>query len=169
MDTKLILLALYLQELGVSENIDNKANRLKLQKAVYLGQAAGVNLGYRYSWYLNGPYSTDLTRDYYKLAEHLQAGEQIAPYVLRDDFKASLEPVRQLMNLPASFTPTPDIGNPQASWLELLASLDYSRRILRMSEAASAEYVSKEKPRLANYVHAGLETLRNSPLRIVGY
>ncbi len=42
--------------------------RLILQKTVYLLQAFGISLGYRYSWYLFGPYSAELARDGFELA-----------------------------------------------------------------------------------------------------
>lgn len=38
-------------------------DRLRLQKIIYLMQAFGLNIGYSYSLYLYGPYSTELTRD----------------------------------------------------------------------------------------------------------
>src|SRR5207253_2671703 len=37
--------------------------RLIIQKTVYLLQVFGFALGYRFSWYIYGPYSPDLTRD----------------------------------------------------------------------------------------------------------
>src|SRR3712207_9330456 len=49
--------------------------RKRVQKAVYIGQLTGVDLGYRFSWYVKGPYSTALTRDYYDLAEDVNSGE----------------------------------------------------------------------------------------------
>ena len=42
-------------------------DRLVLQKTVYLLQAFGIYLGYRFTWYLHGPYSTQLTRDAFSL------------------------------------------------------------------------------------------------------
>ena len=49
----------------VVKNLDNFDmssfdGRLTLQKSVYLLQAFGVYLGYRFSWYIRGPYSTRL-------------------------------------------------------------------------------------------------------------
>lgn len=37
--------------------------RLTLQKTVYLLQSFGVDLGYRFRWYLHGAYCTKLARD----------------------------------------------------------------------------------------------------------
>ena len=49
----------------VVKNLDNFdmssfGGRLTLQKSVYLLQAFDVYLGYRFSWYIRGPYSTRL-------------------------------------------------------------------------------------------------------------
>jgi len=41
--------------------------RLVLQKTVYLFQLFGLYLGYKFSWYIHGPYSPDLTRDAFRL------------------------------------------------------------------------------------------------------
>lgn len=38
-------------------------NRLRLQKVVYLMEAFGIPLGYSFSYYIRGPYSTNLARD----------------------------------------------------------------------------------------------------------
>jgi len=43
------------------------SNRLHLQKIIYLVQAHGINLGYTFSWYLHGPYSTELTRQAFNI------------------------------------------------------------------------------------------------------
>ncbi len=42
-------------------------DRLVLQKRVYLLQAFGIFMGYKFSWYIHGPYSPTLTKDAYKL------------------------------------------------------------------------------------------------------
>jgi uncharacterized protein YwgA len=41
--------------------------RLVLQKTVYLLQCFGLYFGYKFSWYVHGPYSPDLTRDAFKI------------------------------------------------------------------------------------------------------
>ena len=61
MDTRLMNLKLVLSELGFSSSIDTLNDRVTFQKAVYLAQAVGIPLRYRYSWYIMGPYSRDLT------------------------------------------------------------------------------------------------------------
>ena len=45
----------------------NTAQRLKLQKTIYLLQVYGLPLGYGFSWYKYGPYSQDLVYDAYRV------------------------------------------------------------------------------------------------------
>ena len=63
MDRQQIGVKLAIDGLKLPFVIDTFMDRLIMQKAVYLAQAAGVNLGYYYHWYLHGPYSPSLTRD----------------------------------------------------------------------------------------------------------
>lgn len=42
-------------------------NRLVFQKTVYFMKVFGIDLGYDFSWYIAGPYSSDLAGDGFKL------------------------------------------------------------------------------------------------------
>ena len=44
-------------------NLSEFSERLRFQKTVYFLQVFGIYLGYRFSWYVYGPYSPDLARD----------------------------------------------------------------------------------------------------------
>lgn len=59
-------LARLLKRLG---NFDlwNFKGRLLFQKRIYLLQALGLDLKYRFSWYIRGPYSPSLTKDGFAL------------------------------------------------------------------------------------------------------
>ena len=46
----------------------NFKKRLEFQKTTYLLQEAGADLGYRFGWYLHGPYSSSYADDAYSLA-----------------------------------------------------------------------------------------------------
>ena len=48
-------------------DISSFEGRLVLQKTVYLLQSLGFYLGYKFSWYVHGPYSPDLTKDAFRL------------------------------------------------------------------------------------------------------
>ena len=63
MDRRQIGLKLVLDKLGLPVELRSFDDRLILQKAVCLAQAAGVNLGYYYRWYLRGPYCPAVADD----------------------------------------------------------------------------------------------------------
>lgn len=158
MDSKLVLLGLYLNELGVDQAIDTKEKRLILQKAVYLAQAAGADLGYRYSWYVNGPYSTDLTRDYYRLSEERPPDFANTEYELRNDIRNPLQHIKPLLTRPDNWNKS------AADWFELLASLDYAMRVNGMAAGDASQYVARHKPHLADSVDLGISALNQSVL-----
>ncbi|MFO0938340.1 MAG: hypothetical protein U0798_17680 [Gemmataceae bacterium] len=63
MDRQQVLLAKSLDASGVPLSVASFDERLILQKAVYLIQSAGIRLGYRFRWYIRGPYSPEMTAD----------------------------------------------------------------------------------------------------------
>ena len=52
---------------GGSVSTADFRHRLIVQKLVYLLQSFGIDLDYRFRWYLYGPYSTELAKDAYNL------------------------------------------------------------------------------------------------------
>jgi len=63
MTRRQIALGLIVKELGIKPNPQSLPERLILQKALYLAQQKGANLGYHFYWYLRGPYSRELATD----------------------------------------------------------------------------------------------------------
>jgi len=61
-----LVLGAVLRRIG---NLDMRSfeGRLVLQKTIYLLQSHGLYLGYKFSWYVHGPYCPELTRDAFKL------------------------------------------------------------------------------------------------------
>lgn len=151
MDGRLVVLQLFLNELGIDSDITSLAHRKTIQKSIYLAQRAGVDLGYRFGWYRLGPYSTSLTRDYYQLSdeESLSSGS-IDGRVLKDSVKARLEKVKPLFEMPG------DVDLPQEDWLELLASYDYLRKVQKLDDKQATKKLNEEKPLLVGH----LETAR---------
>ena len=89
-----------------------------LQKAIYLAQAAGVNLGYYYHWYLYGPYSPSLTRDEYAIAMDISADmDESEGWKLDDSSSQRLERIRGIFKELK--------GDDLAKKLELLASVHF--------------------------------------------
>ena len=87
MDARLETLQLVLAELGIDPEIETIDQRVIFQKAIYLAQAGGVPLRYRYNWYVMGPYSPNLTKDYYEFhAQQGAARQNQESFVLKEQF-----------------------------------------------------------------------------------
>jgi len=130
MDRQQIGLKLTVNGLNLPFQINTFEDRLILQKALYLAQVAGVNLGYYYYWYLHGPYSPSLTRDEYAIGfEISQDIDDSEGWKLDDE---SSERLKKLQNL------IPKSDRPELRRkLELLASVHFliNRRQVRQNDA----------------------------------
>ena len=71
MERRQIGLRLVLDQLRLPVQVGSFEDRLILQKAVYLAQAAGVHLGYYFRWYLRGPYCPSVAEDGFCVAAEL--------------------------------------------------------------------------------------------------
>src|SRR6266851_4519048 len=124
--SRLAGLALALEHLGVPRDTDTLPGRLRLQKSIFLAQQAGVDLDYRFGWYIRGPYSPVLTRDYFALSA-ASAEEAIAGYRLTDEARAALDGILPLFNVPAGVNLRPE------QWLELVGSWRYLKQVSGLS------------------------------------
>lgn len=98
MDRQQIGLKLALDQLGLSPRLTTFSERLILQKAVYLAQAAGVQLGYHYNWYLRGPYSPSLTKDAFAVADETDRNaDYLQGWKLDDTSKKRLVDMKPLI------------------------------------------------------------------------
>jgi uncharacterized protein YwgA len=148
MENKTLVLKLFLDTLGISSDINSVDDRKRVQKAVYLGQLSGVDLGYRYSWYLMGPYCSSLTKDYYALADDLAAGDDAAKgKTLRPDLKANLQKVKSFIEVPDGVDLT------QENWLELLASYHFLRKVSGHAKEEAEKLIQEKKPHVAHYTN----------------
>lgn len=93
----------------------NFDKRLEFQKTAYLLQEAGADLGYRFGWYLHGPYSSAYADDTYSLASFPK--EYYASIQEPIDEKA----VQKIKDLLGSIPPT----KTRSYWLELLACVHF--------------------------------------------
>lgn len=159
MNMKLIVLKLFLDALQIPADIETVDDRKRVQKAVYIGQLSGVDLGYRFGWYLMGPYSSTLTKDYYNLAESLALGDR--DYEEQDLLQPVQDRIKQV--LPLMDVP-PDVPLSQEDWLELIASLHFLRKTRKYDEKKARATLNKEKPRLAPYFDKAEELLRQGNL-----
>lgn len=159
MEPKLIALKLFLNELEIPTDIETIDDRKRVQKAIYLGQRSGADLGYRFSWYLKGPYSPSLAKDYYCLAESLATGEKDYERMeLKQTFKDQLHRIKPIM-LPPS-----DIDLVQEDWLELLASYHFLRTVNKFDGPKSREIIKGKKSHLFKYVEDAERILQEEKL-----
>ncbi len=118
MDRRQIALKLAADAWGLDLRISTFEDRLILQKAVYLMQAAGVHLGHYYQWYLHGPYSPSLTRDVYAVSTDLAQGlDDSGGWTLDQHSMSVLERLRGLVRAADR--------SQLARKLELLASIHF--------------------------------------------
>ena len=154
MDTRLVNLQLVLKELGVDPSIETLDERVTFQKAIYLAQAAGIPLHYRYSWYKMGPYSRDLTRDYYALHEYSsQSGARAMEVELREPFASVLSRLKGEMAAPCGSCLK------QREWLELLSSVHYLRKNVKLDADEIQKRLNVEKPLLSTHTTRATQSL----------
>lgn len=160
MESNLIALKLFLDAVGHSDALtgveESIGNRLRLQKAVYLGQIWGADLGYRYNWYVKGPYSPSLAQDYYELSGALAAdNNEHQKNHLNSRVVEAINKAKPLLQKPE------DINLPIENWLELVASIDYLRRVSRQDDKGVETTINSQKPHLAPHFTRGLEHVKS--------
>jgi uncharacterized protein YwgA len=144
MDTGQRNIAALLSSLNLDFDIHNVASRKLLQKLVYLAQALGLPVYYSFNWYLHGPYSPRLTKDYYDLKSHLEMGESIATYKLAEKYSQISRSVLSLLDAKPADTALED-------WAELLASLSFLRTESGYDNKTAREFLAKKKPHVADH------------------
>lgn len=128
MDRRQIGTKLALDAAGIELDLDDFDKRLILQKSIYLLQEAGVKLGYSYSWYLKGPYSSDLTSDAFDMKDIVNTKfDDSKGWSLDVNSCAVIEGIKSTLHtVPGEFD---DIKPPTikslSKWLELLASVHF--------------------------------------------
>lgn len=148
MEASQIVLKLVLETIGQELDLANFDQRLALQKKLYLAQLTGIDLGYRFRWYLYGPYCTELFSDAFRLQDDIDRADNPDNETLKPDVTKKLSRAKDIWE-----------GKPEevddAVWLELLASVHYLKHIAYMkSEERSFETVFdalvKSKPRFCD-------------------
>ena len=146
MENRLVVLKLFLDDLGISSEVGTLDDRKRVQKAIYLGQLAGVDLGYRFSWYLMGPYSPSLTRDYFDLSEDIAAGDTSF-----EDMELVPSLKENLKNIVPLLQPPKELRISIEDWLELIASFHYLLEVSKYSKPDALEVLKEEKPHLIEF------------------
>ncbi len=100
-------------------SIDTINERILLQKKIYLAQDLGLPLGYGYSWYIHGPYSTDLTAIAYQIIP--EGDEAIEGKTLKQPYADMIKKVNDLEKI----IDEKQLQISVVQWYELLASIAY--------------------------------------------
>ena len=159
MEEKEIALKLVLDAIGEDTSISSVDDRVRLQKAVYICQELGIPLGYNYSWYVKGPYSTSLTQDYYSLNAALSLGDDNAHgLALNDSLANRVAVVRTCLAHPENLQVA------KHHWLEALCSLHYLLKHSRKSYDDAVSFLSTVKPHLNAVVPAAYARLKSVEL-----
>lgn len=160
MDRRQIFLSLALRELGQNIDLTGFDRRLILQKSVYLLQAAGVNFGYSFSWYLRGPYCSSLTSDLFAIFAELD--ENLDDWRLDEGISKSIGSAKTFL----SQSPVePDL----ARWLELLASIHFlvvkKKDVLPEDVDGIQQILSKYKKNYStDQIRAAMSSLKSAGL-----
>lgn len=154
---QLLVLKLVMDALGYEPDISNVKERKKRQKAIYLAQLFGVDLGYRYGWYLMGPYSPPLARDYYRLQERLDLGETVEGPTLKESVVEKLNKAVQLIR-----SREKPQALDEAGWIELLASWHYLLRVSKETSEKAMDVMRRQKPDLAKHIDRASSALESS-------
>ncbi|MBW8034403.1 MAG: hypothetical protein FVQ79_01700 [Planctomycetes bacterium] len=159
-DARLIALGVYLRELRIEpHDIEKFEGRKMTQKAVYLAQYDGADLGYRYIWDSKGPYSPALAEDYNALMQaYLINPKLLEGKTIIESYTSVIHKICDLIYSKDK----PDLETHQ--WVELLASLHYLQKVSEFSYRKSRTYLGREKPELSKYISKAEAELKNVSL-----
>lgn len=115
-------------------------DRILLQKKVYLAQDIGLPLGYGYSWYIHGPYSTDLTAVAYQIIP--EGDTSIENQSLREPYASMIKRVNSLENV----IDEQKLSIGVVQWYELIASIAYWYKRGYNTEEKIIEKIHATKP-----------------------
>jgi uncharacterized protein YwgA len=103
--------------------IEDFEDRVRTQKTIYLLQVLGIDLRFRFSWYLRGPFSRSLSHAVYQIDETVK--ERASELSLRPQVMPVVEKVKEII------AQKPDSLD-ETRWLELVASVHYLIHISRV-------------------------------------
>lgn len=143
MNTTLVTLSLVYRDLGVPVEASTLDFRVAMQKAAYIAQRCGVDLGYSFSWYERGPYSRALAEDYCELLNESQ--DDLEGFRFGPAAGEALERAKELVTRPSN------VECSDLDWIELVASWSYLTEARGLSEIEALRLLEEEKPNLARY------------------
>ncbi len=134
------LSAIYEKIYGCPFSYDSFEDRKKLQKAIYLLENMGVNVGdYSFSWDSYGPYSLGLDCE----ASQLDGIVSIAH--TRTFSRFAEDSFKRLKEIAET-----ESGYDTSYWMECIASLHYLRNVFRVDEDSAIAELVRRKPYLSD-------------------
>ena len=108
-------------------SVNNFSDRKKLQKLVYLSEVFGIDLGFSFTWYIYGPYSSRVTR------------------IMFDKEKGNSIRVKEIPNIEKKISKLKtflkeDINS--SDRLELLSSIHYIASLVKDPEKSKSEILN---------------------------
>lgn len=122
MDDKLVDFKLCVEALG-GFSMSRLKDRIEVQKKIYLLQLSGVDLGYRFNWYINGPYSPTLADTAFEVWNNNSLSEYVEDYELKEETLEKIISIKELLET----VPPDDLERHE--WLELLASIHFLKHV----------------------------------------
>ena len=98
-------------------NMSNLDGRIVFQKTIYFLQEFKVNLGYGFSWYIYGPYSTSLAMSGFELIKKMGNLSEIK--FTKKEYENNFQQFLIFLGSKKN----------DSNWLELLASLHFLKKI----------------------------------------
>lgn len=127
-------------------------DRLVLQKVVYLLETLGMKLGYRYNWYIHGPYSPALASDAYALGMGGSSGSAPSESFGQEE-DAAIRAVKHALEEHAD--------EDRVQWLEALASLHWIGKGVSWDRTKALDQFNQDKVHLQNMGREALKALED--------
>lgn len=106
-----------LKRIGNYDGMNEFNKRLVLQKTIYLLQAFDLYMGYKFSWYIHGPYCTELTRDGYSIP------------IIDEDTSITVFSSQEDENRFSRFLGFLGERKNNSDWLEIIASIHFLKQV----------------------------------------
>ncbi|MGL4605879.1 MAG: hypothetical protein ACRCU3_00215 [Eubacteriaceae bacterium] len=124
-------------------SLDSINDRILLQKKIFLAQDIGLPLGYGYSWYIHGPYSTDLTTVAYQVIP--EGSDAIEKNSLKEPYSTMIEKVNAIEDKIQEL----GLQISTVQWYELVASIAYWHKNGYNTEEQAIEKLQQTKPQFS--------------------
>lgn len=113
------LLARILHELDIPLDMSSFETRHNKQKLFSILESMDVNLGYRFNWYIHGPYSPRLAKDLYEIHRNRhEIGDQVDEFPLDEEIETTVDRIGEVLGR--------HLGDKE--YMEMLGSVLYLHR-----------------------------------------